>query len=162
MNFLLSFSTEHDQMTAKDIIASDNKVRSELTLVSEQKTGSWGNVRADSGLSARVESLQLKIGRHEEIDELCVCCSSGTASVDVGCDIMYLLAVLFNDYRSSSCSGISGEDNTSFELHSDDGCSCLFVGEWLNCLFLFQELVSEWGWLYLCVRAKSNPPICYE
>lgn len=116
-------------MGTKHVVAAHNEIGAQVALVSVQKTGSGGDVRADSGLPAGVEALQLEIGGHEKIDELGVSGSTGTACVYVGSDIVNLLAVLFDDDGSSSCSGIGSKHDSFGKLHTHDGGSCLFVGE---------------------------------
>lgn len=54
---------------------------------------------------------------------------------------MNLLAVLFNDNRSSSRSGVGGKDDAAIELDSHDGGSCFFIGERLEGLFILKQLV---------------------
>jgi hypothetical protein len=143
--FLLSFSTEHDQMAAKNIITSHNQIGSKLTLIPVQKAWSGSNIWANSCLTARVKTLKFEVWWHEEVDELGIGSSTGTTCVNVRSDIMDLFAVLFDDNGSSSCSGISSKDNTLTELDPDDGCSCLFVWQWLNRLVFLEKFVSNSG-----------------
>ena len=79
------------------------------------------------GLRARRQAVQLQLRRDEVRGRLRVRARAGAATVDARRDVVDLLAVLFDDNRSSSCSGISCKDNTLTEFDPDDGCSCLFV-----------------------------------
>lgn len=131
-----------------------------MALVSVKQVGSWGNIRADSCLSARVESLKLKIWGHEEIDKLGICSCSCTTGIDVGGDVMDFFAILLNYYRSSCSSGISSKYNSSVILDSDNSGSCFFIGKRFDNFFFFKHGVPEWVSPYLWEKAKSKPPIC--
>lgn len=84
-------------MGSKDVEASYDEIGAKLALVPVEETGSGSDVGADSGLSAGVESLKFEVGGHEEVDELCVCSSSGSAGVDVRSDVVDFFAIFFND-----------------------------------------------------------------
>jgi hypothetical protein len=159
MQLLLSLGAEHHQMAAQDVVAAHDEIGSEIALVPVEKTGSGGDVGADSGLPAGVEALQFEVGGHEEVDELGVCSSACPARVDVGSDIVNLLAVLFDDDGSSSCPRIGSQHHSFCELDADDSSSSLFVRQRLDGLLFLEKLVSNSADPYLWVRVKSNPPI---
>lgn len=145
-------------MRSHHVVTSHNQVCTQISLVPVEETGGGGDVRADSGLSAGVEALQFEIGGHEEVDELGVRGCACSACIDVGGDIVDLLAVLLHHNRSSSGTGISRQHDSVSVLHSHDGGTGLLVGERLDCLFFLEELVPDWRKGYLWVRVKSKPP----
>lgn len=123
-------------MGPKDIEPSYDQVSAQLALVPVEEARGGGDVRADSGLSAGVESLEFEVGRHEKIDKLSVCSCSGSAGVDVGSDVVNFFAIFFNYNRTSSGSGICSKDYTSIEFDSDDGGSCFFIGDRFDDFFV--------------------------
>ena len=86
--------------------------------------------------------MEFKIGRHKEVDELGIGCGSGSACVDIRGNIVYFLAVLFNNDGSSGGSGIGGKDDSVSKFASDDGGSCFFMGHGLDDIFILKHLVS--------------------
>ena len=103
--------------------------------------------------------MQFEVGTLEEVDELGISSCSCSTGVDIGSDVVDLLAVLFDHDGASGGSGVGSEDDSSIEFDSDDGGTCFFVGNGLACFFVLQELVAEWSQWYRWVSVKSNPPI---
>lgn len=87
--------------------------------------------------------MKLEVRGHEEIDELGVSSSASTTCIDVGSNVVNLLAVLFDDDGSSGGSGISGDDDSISILDSDDGGACFFVGDGLDNVLVLKQLVPE-------------------
>ena len=116
---------------------------SKISSIFVEELGSRGDISTHSCLSATIESLQFKIGRHEQVHELSISCCSCTAAVNIGSDIVDLLAVLFYHNRSSCGSGISTKHNTTIELNSHNSGSCLFVRKSFDDLLFNQSVVSE-------------------
>ena len=159
---ILSLCAQHDEVRAEDVVSADDEVGSQMTLIPVEEGGGRGDVAADSGLPAGVEPLEFKIGGHEEVDELGIGCGSGSACVDIGGNVVYFLAVLFNDDGSSGGPGIGSKDDSVSKFASDNGGSCFFMGHGLDDIFVLKHLVSGYVRSYLWVLVKSKPPICYE
>ena len=146
-------------MPAKGVVAPDDQIGPEVALVPEQKLAGGGDVGADPRLPARVEALQLQVGGHEQVDELCVCGGASSTGVDVWCNVVDLLAVLLNDDGATGGPGVGCQHHSVPELDPHDGGAGLFVGDGLD-VFAVEQFVSECGGRYLWVRLKSKPPIC--
>ena len=124
-------------MSAQHIESSHNQVSTKMASVSMQKRSIGSNIGTHSGLFVGVGSLEFEIGRHEEVDELGVCCGSCSTGIDVGSNIVYFFAIFLYDDGSSSGSGIGCEYDSSVEFASYDGGSCFFMCDAFDDIFFF-------------------------
>ena len=114
-----------------------------MTIIFVQKFGCGSDISTNSAFPATVESLQFQIGGHEKVDELSVSSSTGSACIDIGCNIVNFLAVLLHNNGSSGSSGISSQHNTAVVLDSYNGCACLLMWDGMNDMLIDEEFVSS-------------------
>ena len=124
-------------MSAQDVESPHYQVSTKIPSVSMQHRSSRSYVGTHSGLSVGVEALEFEIGRHEEVDELGVCCGSCSTGIDVGSNIVYFFAIFLYNNGSSSGSGIGCEYDTSIEFTSYNGGSCFFMCDAFDDIFFF-------------------------
>lgn len=85
--------------------------------------------------------MQFHVGGHEQIYELSISRSAGSAAINIGGDVVDFLAVLLDDNRSPSGSGIGSQDHPTIVLHSYNCGSGLLMGNGLDDFLFDQQLV---------------------
>ncbi len=109
-------TTDHDDVGTQNIIPTGYEMCTQMALVPIQHAGDQSHVGGYSSLPATVKSLQFKVGSHKQINKLGVGSSASTAGIDVGCDVVYFLAVLFDNDTASGSPGISSEHHSILSL----------------------------------------------
>ena len=133
-SLVMTISRNFDKLGSLDIHTTDNAVSADLATVFEDVVSEASNSHLDTVLTVSVEPVELQLAPNHlyknesqgltflvnrdvssklTSDVITISSSTGTSAVNVGGQLVELLAVLVSDDRASSSSGISGKGNTS-------------------------------------------------
>jgi hypothetical protein len=126
-----------EEVGAGRIAASDDEVRANVALVTEEVLLEEGHAGDDTGLTAGREGVQLELGGDEGGGELGVGGGTGSGTPDLRGDVVKLLAVLVGDDGAGGGSGIS---SNLFVWISSARCALSLV------MFVSCFMFGDGGW----------------